>query len=174
MKLAKREKYILYGVMVLLFALVLERLIFNPLSERLWELNQQINAEEAKLIRGLRAEKQKDRIISEYQSYEKYLKLKGSDEEVVSEYLREIEKLARESAVSVSYTKPQLRSERGIYKEYTVDVRAAATLENTITFLYNLNSSNLLLRVEKFTLSLEQETDTDLKLNLVISGMFIP
>lgn len=173
MKLNKREKQIFYVSIALISLFIMERIIFKPLADKLNDLNQEIQFKETKLIKGLRAEAQRDEILKEYKSYEGYFKVKGSDEEIVSEFLREIERLARESAVSVSDIKPQSNRKHGLYNEYAIEVRIEASLKDIAAFLYRLNNSVLLLRVEKFNLTPKDESSDILKVNMALSGMVV-
>ena len=173
MRLTKREKQIFYVCVSLVSVLILQGIVFKPLADKLSDLNHEIQLKETKLIKGLRAEKQRDLILKVYKGYEGYLKVKGSDEEIVSELLREIERLARESAVSISDIKPQSTNKRSMYKEYTIEVRSEATLKDIITFLYRLNNSVLLLRVEKLVLTLKEENSDTLKVNMLLSGIAV-
>lgn len=173
MKLAKRERLILYVCIFLILITILDRFVFKPLADRLFKLHQEIQVMEAKLIKGLRAERQRDVILKEYKNYETYLKIKGSDEEIVSELLREIEKLARESNVSLSDIKPRSTNKRAMFKEYTIEVRTDASLKDVVNFLYRLNSSILLLQVDKLVLNLAEEQGDILKVNMVISGIVV-
>lgn len=173
MRFTKREKQIFYICVSLITLLILERIVFRPLADKLAGLNQEIQLKETRLIKGLRAQGQRDKIIKDYKSYEGYLKLKGSDEEIVSELLREIERLARESTVSILDIKPQSMNKRAMYKEYTIEVRSEATFKDIITFLYRLNNSLLLLRVEKLVLSLKEENSDILKISMLLSGIVL-
>jgi len=172
-KLAKRERNILYACIALFSLFILERIVLKPFADKISDLDREIQSKEAKLIKGLRAESQRDQILNEYKKYEGYLKVKASDEENVSEFLRELEKLARESAMSVSDIKPQANNKRSAYKEYIVELRAEAQLKDVVTFLYRLNNSALLLRVEKMALTLKDENAETLKVNMTISGIAV-
>lgn len=173
MKLAKREKQIAYGCAALFLIFILQKAVFEPLANKLDALNQEIQSLEAKLIKGLRQEGQRDEILKAYKNYEGYLKIKGSDEEVTSEFLKEIEKSARESGVSLSDIKPRSVNKRAMYKEYTIDIRTEAPMKYIIAFLYRLDRSNLLLRVDKITLGLREESSDILKATMLISGIVL-
>lgn len=170
MKISSREKYIIYFCVALFMIMLLEKAIFSPLGRRLDGLNQEMEGLETKLIKGLRQEAQREQILKSYKNAEGYLKLKGSDEEVVSEFLREIEKLARESGVSLSDVKPRTVNKREIHKEYLIDIRTEAALEDIITFLYRMNNSKMLLKVDKLILSLKEENADILRAIMMISG----
>ncbi len=173
MKLSKREKQIFYLCVGLAVILILQLVVFKPLGNKLGDLNQDIQLLEAKLIKGLRQEGQRDQILKNYKTLQAFSKLSGSDEEVVSEFLREIEKLARESDVSLSDLKPRAVNKRTMYKEYTIDIRAEATMKDTIVFLYRINDSALLLKADKLVFSLKEEGAYVLKVNMLISGIVL-
>ena len=171
MKLTKREGLIFYICLFLILMMIIERFVFQPLSNKLAILNQEIRAKELDLMKGIRVDGQRDQILKEYKNYEGYLKIKGSDEEVISELLREIEKLGRESTVSILDIKPQSTNKRNMYKEYIIEVRLEAKMRDIFGFLHRLNNSSLLLKVEKLVLSLKDENDNILKATMSISGM---
>ena len=171
MKLNKRERLIFYLCISLILVAILGKAVFRPLSDKLATLNQEIRSKEVELMKGLRVDGQRDQILKEYKSYEGYLKVEGSDEEIISEFLREIEKLGRESAVSLLDIKPQSTNKRAIFKEYIIEVRLEAPMKDIVGFLYRLNNSSLLLKVEKLVLSLKEENSDILKTNMLISGI---
>src|SRR4030042_1172714 len=171
MKFTKREIMIFYAGLFLILIFILDRSVFRHLANRLSELRQEILTTETRLARGLRAERQKDAIIKDYKTFENYLKLRGSDEEIVSAFLREIEKLSRDCGMSLSDIKPKSVNSKGIYKEYGIEVRSDATLKDLVNFLYRLNDSNLLLRVDKLSMTLADEKSNTLKITMVLSGI---
>jgi Tfp pilus assembly protein PilO len=171
MKLTKRESTIFYISLSLLLFFILERLVFRQLANRLSSLSQEIQATETKLARGLRAQRQKDAILKEYKTFEDFLKLNGSDEEIVSAFLREIEKLSRDAGISITDIKPRSTKRVGLYKEYIIEVRLDATFKDLVKFLYRLNDSNFLIRVDKLSLNLTDEKSEILKISMVINGI---
>jgi len=99
------------------------------------------------------------------------MKIKGSDEEVTSELLNEIEALARDSSISISEIKPISNQKRGVSKEHTIEVRTEASMPQLINFLYRLNNSTSMLRVQKFSLMLRDENSDILRVTLLIAGI---
>lgn len=172
-KLTKREKQIFYACVGLISILGLQLTVLNPLGSKLNDLDKEIRLLENRLIKGMRQEKQRDQILRYYKDFQPYLKLSGSDEEVTAEFLREIEKLARESDFSLSDVKPRAVNKRQSYKEYTIDIRAEAATKDLIVFLYRINESMLLLKADKVTLSLKEEGLDMLKINILISGIVL-
>jgi len=173
MKFTKREKAFFYIILFLIIIMVLQKFVFKPLSNRLTNLKKEIKQREMSLIKGLRLDRQRDQVLKSYKDYERYLKIKGSDEEIISEFLREIEKLSRESAISILNIKPQSTNKRKHYKEYTIEISIEASMRDFISFLYNLNNSNLLLKVEKLILTLKDEKTDILKISVLVSGIVL-
>jgi hypothetical protein len=170
-KLNKREKHILYVVIILFSLLFLERLVFRPLADKLAYLDKEIEIEKMKLIKAKAVAGQKVEILKEYSDLGNYMKIKGSDEEATSELLKEIEKLARESSVSISDIKPRSAQKRGISKEYSIEVRTETKMPQLVDFLYSLDNSTSMLRVQKLSLILSEETSDILRVTLLISGI---
>ncbi len=173
LKLSKREKLIFYLSISLFLLLVLERMVFSPLVDRLSALNQEIQLKESKLMKGWRIQAKKDQILTEYKKFEIFFKTKASDEEVTSMLLKEMEKIARESGVALSNLKPRPSAARGLYREYWVELQTEAPMEKIITFMYKVNDSQLLLNVDRLILSLKEEGKEDLKAIMVVSAIVI-
>ena len=171
LKLKKREKQIFYIVVVLLSLFLVERLVFRPLADRLGQQDKEIELTKMKLTKAKLMAGQKGDILKEYSELEKYMKIKGSDEEVTSELLKEIEALARDSSISISEIKPISNQKRGVSKEHTIEVRTEASMPQLINFLYRLNNSTSMLRVQKFSLMLRDENSDILRVTLLIAGI---
>lgn len=173
MKLNKREKLIFYLCIILISVMILERLIFSPLLNKLTASRQEIQIKEARLIKSWRIQARKDKIIQEYNKYDYFLKVKGSDEEINSRLLKELDGIARQSRISLSNIKPRSTDNRGLYKEYTLELQLEAEMQDIIRFMYNINNSGFLLSVDKVVLSLKEESSEILKAVMVISSIVI-
>ena len=171
MKLAKRERLVLYFTLALFSIMLLERIVFKPLAGRLALLDREIEIQKMKLLKAKATAGGKEQILKDYNDLSPYLKLKGSDEEVMSEFLKEIEKLARESSVSLSEIKPRSTETKENFKEYAVEVRTEATMPQISDFLYRLDNSVLLLRVQKLSLKARDDTSDVLRVILLITGI---
>jgi AAA+ ATPase superfamily predicted ATPase len=124
-------------------------------------------------MKGMKQQEQRQKIIKEFKECERYLKLKGSDEEITSEFLREIETIARRSNVAISDIKPRSVNKFNMYKEYLIEVKLDASLTDITGFLYALNNSILLLKTDKLILTLKDESDNILRANMLISGVIV-
>lgn len=176
MKLSKREKYLFYSVIILTFLFSMERLVFHPLAAKLTLLNQEILDQEVKLKKALMLQGRREKILNEYEDYKGYLKIEASSrEEVVARLLKEIERMARESKVSLVDIKPQAQPKKvGDYKKYGIEIESEAPMEQIVDFLYRLQNCGLLLRVEKLSLNPKDKPAESLKADMVITGIAVP
>jgi hypothetical protein len=148
-KLNRREKLLTYVVLSIAFIFLSERSFISPLYKKLKEFPQKIKQEEIKLKSALLTRKKKDKILEELYIYKKYLVKVSTPQEVMGEFLKEIERLAKEANISVVSLNP--RDLTG--KKYVANLRAEAKIENILKFLYNTQNSNLLIKIESFSLA---------------------
>lgn len=172
-KLSKKEKVGL-GIAVA-FALLasFDRVIVEPINDRIQQINREINISEKQLGRDLRNLNQKEVITEEYQKYIQYVKKVGSDEEEVAKILVDIEELARKSRVYLVNIKPQSSKEIDFYKEYTIEINIEGEMEPIMNFLYHLNSSAQLLRAEKLRFNLGAKDSSIIKVSVLITKILI-
>ena len=173
MKFSSKERQFFYLTIFLVALFFADRFVFKPMAERLAKLEDEITRKEKSLLKGLRIEGKKENIFKEYKDIERYLNVGGSDEEITSELLREIERIGRETGISLSDIKPRSTQKRTQYREYMIEVRTESNMQDLIKFLYHLEGSNLLLRIQKLTLNLKEENSDVLKANMLISGISI-
>ena len=110
---------------------------------------------------------------AQYQKYLEYIQRSGSDEEEVAKILGEIESLARQSTVYLEDMKPLKPKEIDFYKEYAVEIEAEARMQSLVSFLYQLNMSSQLLRVEKLRLNLSKSGSDILKVSMLITKVLV-
>lgn len=172
-KLSPKEKIglsIAFGFLALAF---LDRLFISPVRARFSALNQQIRISEKQLGSDMRNINQKKFISEEYEQYVPYVRRSGSDEEEVARILGEIESLARKSSVYLVDMKPRKPREVEFYKEYTVEIEAEGYMESLMGFLYQLNSSTQLLRIETLRLNPTKSESKVLNASMLITKVLV-
>lgn len=174
MKFSKKERILFYATISLLTIFLLRSFIFRPFANKLFSLNQKICLEEANFKKGLILLSRRKDIEQEYKNYQPYLNIKGSDEEITAELLKQIEQLAQKAGLSLTNIQPQAQKKgREEYKEYDVQLRFESQMDGVVNFLYNLHSSNFLLRVKKLSLNRKAQESETLKGEMIISGIRI-
>ncbi len=174
-KLAKRERYIAYIAVVVVVFFFFSRVMLRPIINKLNDLNQEIAIQEKRLEKSLNILLQKDAINSNYKKYVDNLKQTNSDEEEFAELLSKIEKIAKKAGVFLSDIKPLPVKNVTYYKEYIVELEVESEIAFLIDFIYQLEESPRLLKVEKFHLTPKREKGKDfLKAQMSISEILVP
>lgn len=172
-KLSKKEKIGLSIAFAFLATAFLDRLLISPIRARFNALNQQIRISEKQLGSDMRNINQKKFISEEHEQYLPYIRRSGSDEEEVAKILGEIESLARKSSVYLVDMKPRKPREVEFYKEYTVEIEAEGYMESLTSFIYQLNTSSQLLRVETLRLNLTKGDSNILSASMLITKVLM-
>ena len=173
-KLSKREKLFLYAVIFFVGFAFLDRLVIRPVGGKFKQLNGEILIQRKLLGKNLRNLAQKEVVLREYKKFETYSKTSGSDEEEIAKFLKDIEKYARRCAVYIVDIKPQPMINIDFYKKCVVEIESEAKIEALMKFIYQIESSNKLLKVERLQLTCAKDAPSIIKANIVITKALIP
>lgn len=171
-KINKREKILIYFIAALISFFLIERFLFSGLRGKSKAASQQIKVEEARLKSGLDIQKRKDKILAECKELKPYLeKVDGmSDQEVFAKFLKEAEKIAQDAGVSIVNLAPQSEvKEDGDYKKYDAEFRAEGSLTQIFNFVYKIQNSTLLIKLDRLSLSPKDEQASVMKIEAIIS-----
>ena len=91
----------------------------------------------------------------------------------MAKILGEIEALARKSSVYLVDMKPRKPREVEFYKEYTVEIEAEGYMESLMSFIYQVNTSSQLLRIETLRLNLTKGGSNVLSASMLITKVLI-
>jgi Tfp pilus assembly protein PilO len=92
-------------------------------------------------------------IDAEYQQYGRLIGMRTSPAEENAKMLGEIEGLASQASVVLNGTKPREPKAREYYEEYPVEIEVEGEWAGIAGFLYGLQHSPQLLKVQDLTLS---------------------
>lgn len=171
-KLTPSVKIIAIAAAGLLLAFLMERLIFSTIRAKTQNLYSQIKAAEADFKIGLELQKRKDSIQQEYAAYKSYLKTSAADpdQKIIADFISEVENIARETGISIINLKPAERVEREkSYKKCSLELRAEASLSKVYDFLYKIQTSKLLIKVERLIVASKDLQSGNFKLDTTIS-----
>jgi Tfp pilus assembly protein PilO len=173
MELKKREFVLVYCIAGLLGIGFVSRTVFGPFHAKLLSLSNDILLDEAKLKKGVSLLEKKDDIDKEYGKYASYFSLQNlSDEEAVASFLKEVEKISRATGLVILDMKPQKEAKNDKFsKQYQINIKAEANMEELIKFLYELHNSSILFSVERATLSPKSEDSSDLSIVMTVVGV---
>jgi Tfp pilus assembly protein PilO len=173
-KFSSKEKIgLLIAGSFMSFAL-LDRLMISPINSKLKQINQDIKISEKQLAMELRNVSQKETVTAQYQKYVRHPQPNGPDEEKMTAMLSAVEDLARESGTLLLDIKPQPPKPANVYKEYNITLEAEGEMEALVKFLYQINNSPQLLRVETLRLNLKDKDSKTVKASVLISKISLP
>lgn len=171
-RLSRREKLIFYVALSFLSLTVLDRLIINPIFSRLILLDKEIQEKETAIKRNLHILAQKDRILAESSKYSSFFG--GGPQEEMTSILKEIEGLANKNSVYLIDMKPAGLKSAGSFNKYLISLSCEAQMEQIISFIYNIENSNLLLAIEKFQLSPKSKESSVVQCSMSIAKIVMP
>ncbi|MFA5099661.1 MAG: type 4a pilus biogenesis protein PilO [Candidatus Omnitrophota bacterium] len=172
-KMSKREKMVLYGAIAFVAVAFMDRAIVGPIISRTRALDKDITDKKAAISRDLKILAQKESIELRKAEYKAFSVLETTPEEDTSSLLKEVETLASKSKVYLADMKPQDSKQEQEFKKYQVNVNCEATFDKFIEFLYNIENSKKVLKIEKFSISLKSRQDPTLKCALTVSKVVL-
>ena len=149
-KLTQREKTILAWVIALLVMVIGYHGIWRPMTSKLNELDEGIFAMQLKIRKAKTLLRQKDEVLEESKKYPNLSRMEaGSDEEEIARLLNFIEQTARKLGVSLSDVKPQAVQSDKMSKRFLVELNAESGLKELASFVYELEHSAEILKIEQ-------------------------
>jgi hypothetical protein len=147
-------------------------ILMGPVRGRFHDLEEEIGVQETKLNRNLAivAPTARDAVEKEFRRYGEMILKRGSSDEENSQMMSEIDKLAGLNKVTLSATKPRDAKKEKDYEAYGVEIEIEADMAALIGFIYAVESSSQLLRVDHVTVESKGAKDpTSLRGTLTIS-----
>ena len=171
MRLTNNQKLLLYVAAGVCFIVIVDRFFISDFRSRLNTLGQQVRLEEARLKRNLTIQKTKDTITKDYEYCKPFLELTSVDEnEIIAGLLKEIENLARLSGATVINLSPyETKEEAQQYRKYRATLRLEANLQQLLNFLYNVQNSELLIKLDRMAVATKGEEVHVLRIDGIIT-----
>lgn len=173
-RISKKEKYLLYIAIVCVGCAVLNRIVLRPLMGKSANFNRQIQLKRRMLENSLRLLSQKEDIQKESGKFANFAKQRFSEEEETASFLDEIEEIAKKSQVLLVDLRPYSAERVDFYIDYKIELEAESDMNQLITFIYNLQNSENILRVQKFHISPKADNPSILRTHLTIIKVLIP
>ncbi|MBN1913619.1 MAG: hypothetical protein JW788_04390 [Candidatus Omnitrophica bacterium] len=150
--LSAREKMILMFTAAALALSLIFNSVLMPAFKKHDSLNKEIALVNARLNKYARLLAQKDSLKHQ----EDKLSAEGLsflEKPTIVKTLALLENMAKKSAIHILDIRPQAPRSSGSYQEISVDLKAEATLEDYLKFIYDLENSPLLLKIKKLQLT---------------------
>jgi hypothetical protein len=156
---------------VIIGLFLLDRTLFFAMRKKLASCRKLITLEEARYKKNLGLLKSKDGILADYNKYRNYLEVPFNDQrQAVAELLEEVERIAQESKVSVLNLSPQENAKQEKdFNRYSADLKMETNSEKLLNFLFKIQSSSLLLKIDRLSVQPKNEEASLLKVDVTVS-----
>jgi hypothetical protein len=151
--LSANEKKLLAFASLVVVVFLFDRLLVAPSMSRLRDIDEAIAKEEKVVGQNTRFLAHRDRVVQEAAVFKDfYAKGVRAEEEVIGDFLKKIESLATKSEIMLVKVFPDGQDVQKNYIKYFVTLDCSGKIENITNFMYAVNSSPELLKVEKMNL----------------------
>lgn len=168
----KRNKIIIYALSAIVILIIFRQFLFSGVLSKIKSLRQQIKLEEANLKAAVEIEQSKDKITQERSKYQNYLQPSdgSGEQEIIARFLKEVETMAQDSGISIVSFNPQNQAlKEAEYRKYSAELRAEGSLNKIYNFLYKIQSSSLLIKLDKIIIAPKDPQAQLIKLDTTIS-----
>lgn len=170
----KRERLLVAGTISVALLAVAYNFVIEPVIGQWNSLDRKIRDKEVTLKKHSRILRDKNSIEKMKTEYAKYLGVKKlTPEEESAVVLSRIEKTARDTNVKITNIKPLSYKPFGNYDKSTFRVATESKLSELIKFIYELQSSDQLLKVERMVLRAKEGDATTIKSILNITKISV-
>ena len=129
-----------------------DRLVISPLVNTFRSMNREMDDLKTNIRKSIRLLAQKDRLQKQLKEYASYsVQAKSPEEEAVA-LLRYVEDLSNKAGVNLLYAKPGGSKTEEKVKKYYVNLECEAQMAQMTAFFYDIESSDQLLKIEKFSM----------------------
>ncbi|OGX40266.1 MAG: hypothetical protein A2984_01380 [Omnitrophica WOR_2 bacterium RIFCSPLOWO2_01_FULL_41_12] len=150
---SKREKIIFYLAAGAIILSIIFNFLLEPVFTKNEKLNKEINFTKSRLIKYSRLLSQKEKIQSRSGISSSTPNAPEPNQDRLMNVLSELENLAKGANVRIIDIRPQASRGANVYKEILVDLRTEGTMENYLKFIYEIENSFLLLKINRFQLT---------------------
>jgi len=168
-KLSRREKRILAAVCLVMGLLAVDRLIVDPVFQKLVVLDRQIRDEETTIKKSLHVLLRKQQISEESKQFTIFSVEPENSEQAMTTLLKEVENIAGQSSVSLLYVKPGASKEDGRTKKYFATLECEAQMAEVAGFFHNIENSTRLLQIEKYSIQPKSKDSSVAKCAVTVS-----
>ncbi|VAX35341.1 hypothetical protein MNBD_UNCLBAC01-24 [hydrothermal vent metagenome] len=168
-KLSKQEKMVFYITLGVVLVALLDRLFLGPVLAKLKAIDAETAQQKISIEGDLKILSYKNKILQKNKVFSKYFLKDVPDDDVVNaEFLSKVERLATQSKVSLVKSNPSEKRKYKEYVEYYANLDCTGDLKDIITFMHLINSTEDLLKVNKFNMAPKRGTPNEVNVSMTI------
>jgi hypothetical protein len=174
-RLSNTEKIIFYIALPVVLLAAYDRLLVGPALSSLRRLDDKIAHEEGVVKSNLKYLSYRGKIERERKAYEKYILSTPIDnKEINRNFLGVVETLSGQSKVNITRSVVTDTKELEGYTQYFANVDCLGTMENVLSFMHAINTTDELLKIINFRISPRRgEESGQVSVSLMISKLVV-
>lgn len=162
-KLSRRERFMIAAGAAALFLVLTDRLVFAPWLKYATRTRKEIYSLEDALRQQNKLFQRKPAILKDVTYYRDFLKTGQTPELEMAAFLKEMEKIAQKTGITVQEVRPLPSAALELYQEYALEVHYEAALDDWVKFVHEIAASTSLLVLDKAVLAVKEEGSDTLK-----------
>lgn len=173
-KLSDKEKLIFYIALPIVLLAAYDRLLVGPALSGLERLDEKIAQEEAVVRSNLKYLSYKGQIERELKAFDKFI-LSGpvDNKEINRNFLGVVESISGQTNVNITRSTVTETKEHEGYTEYYANVDCSGSLEDVISFMHAINSTDELLKIVRFRMTPRRGEDGQVTVSLMVSKLVV-
>lgn len=171
--LSKREKTIGYVTCAVLGALVLDRAVLTPLTDRLGAADDRVLAAQQQLTGA------QDLFQNDLRARRAWKEMAGTTLQqnapaAESQVSNALHAWAQQSGLALTSLKPERSEAENDFQRITIRATATGTMEQVTRFLYAVQTANIPIRISDIQLVSRSEGTDELSLQIGLSTIYLP
>ena len=143
-----------YAAVIFVILALADRLLLGPFLSKKEDIENKIAQQKMTVTNDLKFLSHKNKIEKQDKDLRKYYVEKVTDEHVINaEFLSLVEKLATQSQVVLVKSNPSESKKEKDHIKYFANLDCVGELENVIGFMHAINSTDELLKIDRFSLA---------------------
>lgn len=161
-RFSKRERLLSIAVSAVIFMIAAYIFILEPFYSQWNRFGTELETANLKLLKNSKLLYSKEYLEGQYERYKDYLGKEGDQSEEIAAVLKEIEATALNCGVKITSIKPKGVKQLNGYKQFEVEFISEGKIEQFLKFMYDIENSKRLLKVERLVLSLKSSQQPDI------------
>ncbi len=173
-KLSEKEKKLFYAALIIIVLSLFDLLFLRPVLSNLQSVEEDIHDKINSINKDMRFLAYQDKIKKEQVAYRHFNSgEKKTEEEVIAGFLKTVETIASESNIVLSKLSPSEVVQKKGYMQYHANLEASGPLQNVVTFMHKIDSTEDLLRIMKYSLVGKKGSPDDVAATMKISKLIL-
>ncbi|MGE0269551.1 MAG: hypothetical protein AB7S78_13965 [Candidatus Omnitrophota bacterium] len=173
-KLSSGQKKVFYVFVVAVVGLLFYLLYVKPITKKIAEIENKIKLQETQVRNDLSYLANREQIIKERESYAQYIpKELGNKDDIESGIYKALEQLTSESNLNLEKSQLGETSIDETHFRYHANLSCSGELNDMISFMHLLNTSDDLFKITGFTMSPKRGAENEVTTSITVEKLVV-